>query len=53
MQRHNSFKLSAITVAVFGIATQSYAAECELPIKIDNQKGATVANCNIKALEFI
>lgn len=51
MTQHHFFKLSAISVALLGAASQGYSIECSVPISLDNQKGESLVNCHVERLE--
>ncbi|EXI62438.1 hypothetical protein MHD_09560 [Mannheimia granulomatis] len=47
MTQHHFFKLSAISIALLGAASQGYAVECKVPMSVENQQNGNLDSCNL------
>ncbi|MEG9490283.1 autotransporter outer membrane beta-barrel domain-containing protein [Mannheimia indoligenes] len=48
MKKHHIFKLSAISVALLGVVSQGYAAECSnLPASIEKEQNSYLKSCTV------
>lgn len=46
MKQEHLFKLSAMSIALFGVISQGYALECKIPMSVDSPNGS-LDNCKL------
>lgn len=45
MKKHHIFKLSAISIALLGAASQGFAEDCGLPLLIEKEQNGNLKSC--------